>query len=71
MGRSLCLKNVNCLTFLFRAKNKGLDPVLRCFSAVRVVKNVWCLSSLIAEAGGRLWPQAESWAKDGGRDVEM
>ena len=22
-------------------------------------------------AGGRLWPEAESWAKQGGRDVEM
>ena len=47
MGRSPFLKNVDCLTFLFRAKNDGLDPVLRGFSAVRVVKNVWCLSSLI------------------------
>ena len=37
------------LTFLFRAKNEGLDPVLRGFSAVRVVKNVWCLSSLIID----------------------
>ena len=47
MGRSPCLKNVDCLTFLFRAKNDGLDPVLRGSSAVRVVKNVWCLSTLI------------------------
>ena len=44
---SPCLKNVDCLTFLFRAKNEGVDPVLRGFSAVRVVKNVWCLSSLL------------------------
>jgi hypothetical protein len=41
-------KDVDCLTFLFRAKNEGLDPVLRGFSAVRVVKNVCCLSSLIS-----------------------
>ena len=54
-GRSPCLKNVDCLTFLFRAKNDGLDPVLHGFSAVRVVKNVWCLSSLIA-AGCRRQP---------------
>ena len=26
---------------------------------------------IIAEAGRRLWPEAESWAKEGGRDVEM
>ena len=33
-----------CITFLFRAKNDGLDPVLCGFSAVRVVKNVRCLA---------------------------
>ena len=26
---------------------------------------------IIAEAGRRLWPVAESWAKEGVRDVEM
>ena len=48
MERSPCHKKcVDCLTFLFRAKNEGLDPVLRGFPAVRVVKNAWCLSSLL------------------------
>jgi len=43
------------LTFLFCARNEGRDPVLRGFSAVRVVKNVWCLSFLLIKWNVRYW----------------